>query len=841
MKFCIQVLILSSVLFISSCKTYNSSIDIVLSTQKTKNKIKPLLVKENYYKNYDSDYSRIYNNEMNNISHLNFSDTVNFDRSNIGSAHLNVIKNKKGKGFFAFLICTAFGLPSLGSAAIVGLPIGHSKGVVKLRVEVKDQYGALIKKYKARARHFSFVSCYWGYKRVDAENKSVDRAFAKAMKKIKNKMDKDAEFLNSKLPNGFLNENEIAANKFIIEGNSNYNAKNYNKAIESYVKGYETLNSKQKKHAQFIHKLGLSYMYSDSDSATEKGISFLKKSLELDPKVDFMAPVGLYIFYKGLNDFTNGVKYLDYTLNNFNLNTQQISLIKEWKTNLQIEEKQITAGAELKKKPENVTVNNLGSTINGKEGDYFPSVTADESMLLFTSRRAGSTGGKDTDGNYDEDLWFSLKKPDGSWDAPQNFGSTVNTKNNNGIASFTGDGQYVVCGRCGETDGFGNCDIYGTTLTGYNWGKPVNLGSKINSSEWDAQSSISSDGKTLIWSSMRSGGFGNEDLWMSKKNEKGEWTTPKNLGSTVNTSGNEYSPFLHPDGKTLYFSSNNHNPRIGGVDIYKTTLNENGSWSTPVNLGYPINTEYNDLYFVLTPSGLKGYFASNRPGGQGNNDIYEIIYPQEKKSSLTTFIGNVMDEETKLPLEANIKIEDLDSAKLVGEYVSNSATGKCVVILNPGHNYSLTVSKNGYLFYSENFNIPANNEFKEVKKDVLLQAIKEGKKIVLNNIFFQTGKAELTETSIVELDHLYNLLNENPDIKVEISGHTDNVGNKADNLKLSQDRATVVVSALVKKGINSSRLTAKGYGDTQPIAPNDTDEHKQLNRRTEFKIINANK
>ena len=796
------------------------------------------MVKYNRYQYNDDDYTRIYRNEMNNISHLQFSDTVNFDKSNIGSANLNVIKNRNGKGFFSFLMCTAFGLPTLGLGSIVGLPIGHNKGIVKLAIEIKDQNGNPIKKYKARGKHISFITCYWGYKRPDAESKSKDFAFAKAMKKIKKKMDKDAQFLNSKLPDGLLSENEIAANKLIVEGDINYAIKNYDAAITNYLKGLQTLQSTQKKHAQFIHKLGLSYMYSTQDSSADKGINYLKKSLELDPKVDFMAPVGLYILYKEKTDYSNALKYLDYTLNNFSLNTQQTNLIKEWKTNLMIEEKQIKAGAELKNKPENVTINNLGASINGKEGDYFPSVTADESMLLFTSRRAGSTGGKDADGIYDEDLWFSLKKGDGTWDAPKNFGAPVNTKNNNGIASFTGDGQYVVCGRCGETDGYGNCDIYGTTLSGNNWGTPVNLGAVINSTEWDAQVSISADGKTLIWSSMRSGGFGNEDLWMSKKNDKGEWTSPKNLGSTINTSGNEYSPFLHPDGKTLYFSSNNLSPRIGGLDIYKTTLQDDGKWTTPVNLGYPINTEFNDLYFVLTPSGIKGYFASNRPGGQGNNDIYEIVYPQEKKSSLTTFIGNVLDEETKLPLEATIKIEDLDSAKLVGEYVSNSATGKCVVILNPGHNYSLTVSKNGYLFYSENFNIPANNEFKEVKKDIPLQAIKEGKKIVLNNIFFQSGKAELTETSMIELDNLYQLLKDNADIKVEISGHTDNVGNKADNLRLSQDRASVVVNAIIKKGIDPSRLTAKGYGDSQSIAANDTDEHKQMNRRTEFKILN---
>ncbi|MEO6302946.1 MAG: OmpA family protein, partial [Bacteroidia bacterium] len=214
--------------------------------------------------------------------------------------------------------------------------------------------------------------------------------------------------------------------------------------------------------------------------------------------------------------------------------------------------------------------------------------------------------------------------------------------------------------------------------------------------------------------------------------------------------------------------------------------------------------------------------------------------PQEMKSQLTTFVGFVLNDETKAPLEANIKIEDLDSAKVVGEYVSNSASGKFVVILTPGHNYALTVSKQSYLFYSENFNIHPDNAFKEVKKEVFLQQIKEGKKIVLNNIFFETGKSILTETSQLEIGKLAELLSQNPLVKVEISGHTDNVGNDAANLRLSQDRANVVVAALVTKGIPVARLIAKGYGKTQPYGPNDTDEQKALNRRTEFKILSAN-
>lgn len=204
---------------------------------------------------------------------------------------------------------------------------------------------------------------------------------------------------------------------------------------------------------------------------------------------------------------------------------------------------------------------------------------------------------------------------------------------------------------------------------------------------------------------------------------------------------------------------------------------------------------------------------------------------------MITYVGYVVNDETKEPIEANIKVEDVDSSTLVGEYVSNSATGKFVVILTPGRNYSMTISKEDFLFYSENFNTTDTTDFQEIKKEVVLQQIKEGKKIVLNNIFFETGKSELTESSALEIGKLYDLLIQNPKINVEISGHTDNVGGDAQNMKLSFDRAKVVVETLVSKGIPEKRLIAKGYGKNQPVAPNDTPENKQLNRRTEFKIL----
>jgi len=835
-------LFLTAFVFLTvGCRSY-SSYKIKYTEDKIPTKLKPVELKTNSASYLNDTEKKIYEHEMlKNVCQLMALDSIALDKENMGSFELEEVSSKITRNPLWFIFCTVTSLGTAGTAAILGIPVGHRKGITKLKLDIKDENGTILKTYNSKGKHISFITGYWGYKSDDAAEKAKDKSYYKAMVNIKDQIAKDAVEINEKLPKGLLEEDEVNAKIYVQLGDIFYDAKNYALAITNYQTAFITLKNFKKKDAQFIYKLGMSQINEGKDSSQIKGIKNLKKALEVDPLVDFMAPVGLYLAYNSLDDYESAVQWLNYTLNKFSLNTAQKELLNNWKSTALNKKNQLLAGSILKNTPEKLEVNNIGSGINGMEADYFPSVTADESMMLFTSTREGSTGGKNTEGVNDEDLWYSLKTEDGKWSAPQNFGTPVNTKNNNGIASFTGDGQYVVSGRCNEPDGYGSCDIYGATLTGNTWNTPLNLGSVINSSKWDAQVSIAADGKALVWTSNRGGGYGDQDLWMSRKNEKGIWMEAKNLGKEINTEANEYSPFLHPDGKTLYFSSNNHTPRIGGIDIYKSTLNDDGTWTKPENLGYPINSEKDDLYYVQTPSGLKGYFASNREGGFGLYDIYEIVYPQEKKSSLITYVGYVIDDESKNAIQANIKVEDIDSSVLVGEYISNSVTGKFVVILTPGRKYSMTVSKDNFLFYSENFNITDTTEFQEIKKEVKLQKIVEGKKIVLNNIFFQTGKSELTESSALEIGKLYDLLIQNPKINVEISGHTDNVGGDAENTKLSFDRAKVVVETLVAKGIPTQRIIAKGYGKTQPIAPNDTPENKQLNRRTEFKILGDSK
>jgi outer membrane protein OmpA-like peptidoglycan-associated protein len=351
---------------------------------------------------------------------------------------------------------------------------------------------------------------------------------------------------------------------------------------------------------------------------------------------------------------------------------------------------------------------------------------------------------------------------------------------------------------------------------------------------------------------------------MNRKNR--EYGLP-NREMSVSTRFNDGPVYLHPDGKTMYFASEGHNS-MGGYDIFMAKKEKSGYWGKPVNLGYPINTPYDDFFFAATANGKYAYIASNREGGKGGYDIYKVTFWGPEKSpalatqdyllasiakpiqdpelagqvkvttsaELTVFKGKTIDALTKKPVEATIEITDNKTGKVIEKFTSNSASGKFLLSLNSGANYGIAVKADGYLFHSENFDIPAGSAYNMVNKTIELKNIKIGSKIALRNVFFDTGKSTLRSESNAELDRLVKLLKDVPGLKIELSGHTDNTGSAQGNIKLSQARAEAVMNYLVSKGISKSRLTAKGYGDAKPVATNDTSEGRQLNRRTEFEI-----
>ncbi|MGE0569211.1 MAG: OmpA family protein, partial [Bacteroidia bacterium] len=523
------------------------------------------------------------------------------------------------------------------------------------------------------------------------------------------------------------------------------------------------------------------------------------------------------------------------------------------------------SGKEFSSKPERVFVDNLGPSINSPFPEYSASITTDEETIIFTARRDNSTGGqKELDGGYFEDIYISTKQ-NGKWTVAKHLSKNVNTPSHDASAGLSPDGSKLYVYRHSGKDGG---DLYESVLFGADWEEPAHMNKNINTKYHESSVSLSYDGRRMYFVSDKSSGIGERDIYYCDIDTKGEWGLSHNIGPVINTKFGEEGVFMHPDGKTMYFSSQGHNT-MGGYDVFKTIWDEKlKQWGKPINLGYPINGPDDDVFFVVSGSGNRAYFASAKQGGYGDKDIYKITFlgPEKqpllstedqllamvanpisnlkteaavevKTAKLTILKGVISDEKSKKPLEAEIDLIDNDKNEVLATFKSNSHSGKYLVTLPSGKNYGIAVKKDGYLFHSENFNLPDNADYQEFEKDVELKKIEIGAAIVLRNIFFDFDKATIRPESANELDRLIKLLNENPSLKIELGSHTDSKGSDDYNMKLSDSRSKSVVDYLITKGISSGRLVAKGYGETKPIDTNDTDEGRQNNRRTEFKIL----
>lgn len=487
---------------------------------------------------------------------------------------------------------------------------------------------------------------------------------------------------------------------------------------------------------------------------------------------------------------------------------------------------------------------NLGTNINSKHEEYLPSLTADLSTLIFTVRQPDDSLSSVSTQKLHEDFYTS-KKENGKWARRKNLGPPVNTSGNEGGQSISADGQILIFTGCeempgqyaGGRKGLGSCDLFVSFRKAMGWGQAQNLGKTINSPTWDTQPSLSADGSTLYFVSKRSGGKGGSDLYFSTLTPEGEWTTPLNLGDSINTPYDELSPFIHPDNQTLYFASNGH-PGMGGMDLFLARRKEDGTWGKPVNLGYPINTPEEETSLAVSALGTEAFYAANRKEGYGNLDIYSFnLYPKARPLATTYVKGHVKDAESGKPLGSELTLIDLATGKKIAETSSNPADGEFLVCLPSGKSYAFNIGLTGYLFYSGHFDLPSGDSLDTYQQDVMLQPIRAGKSVVLENIFFETGSFQLSASSAYELNRLVELLNKNPNLKLEVSGHTDNVGEAKANLLLSENRAKSVVTYLESKGIARERLKPTGYGNTKPIAPNETEAGRKKNRRTEFTVL----
>ncbi len=530
----------------------------------------------------------------------------------------------------------------------------------------------------------------------------------------------------------------------------------------------------------------------------------------------------------------------------------------------------------------------LTGIINSEYDEYTPSVSSDNNKMIFTSRRpGGSSDKKDKDNGYFEDVWMSLKDTTGEWMKPVNLKQPVNTESHDACVAMDATGTELFLYR--TTNGG---DIYYSQFENGQWSKPESL-KQVNSKYKEPSVCISSNGKVIYFSSNKPGGYGGLDIYRTERNKDGLWSEALNLGSLVNSEYDEDSPFISPDGKTVYFSSNGHN-NMGGYDIFSINYDvRKKAWSTPLNLGFPINSADDDIYFSIAGDHKTAYYASAKKDGFGEKDIYMIVIdtsyiskplltvamggaapahiasihpstlkmhegphqikphltkqhpksvsvvpsvPIVDKAEIVEFKGKVLDENEK-PVESNITVKKEKTAEMPREYMSKE-DGTFSIPLERGFQYGIDIQKDGYVFASSKIDLSTKMKtIPKFEEKVVLKKPKVGTKIIMKNIFYGTGNASLEPSSFSEIDILNDFLSKNPTIQIEISGHTDNRGTSEVNKELSTSRARVIYKLLVKKGIEPERIKYVGYGSERPIAPNDTEAGRGQNRRTEFEIV----
>jgi outer membrane protein OmpA-like peptidoglycan-associated protein len=621
---------------------------------------------------------------------------------------------------------------------------------------------------------------------------------------------------------------------------------NYKKALAQFMEA-QKLNPN---NGELNFKIGVCYIHSTDPG---KGISYIKKAKELDPKcspfLNYYHAVILQLegkfaeAKKGFIAFEDEYRKAD----NFSKFTLQR------KKECEYAEKRISA-------PERVWIDNV-KELNGSTDDLAPSVSTDGSELIMSSNRSGGKSVNNV-GEYDFDI-FSSTLITGEWLFPKKLSGKINSTDDDVSNTLSYDGTKMLLHRTID----GQSDIFESKLVGADWTEPSILSNMISSPKTNERNACYNDDGYRIYftrdNDIRANGT--EIMFSSIQSKVKQDFMAATMVTSCNTKFNEGPIYLSIDGETMYFASEGFES-LGGYDIFYSKKTQ-GQWSTPVNMGYPINTQYDDFYFSPTANGKYAYISSNRAGGLGGFDIYKVTFWGEEKQSiieiedfllasiampvkdnqieasvnvnkksLTVFKGVTIDAISRKPIEASIEITDNSTGKVIETFLTNSATGKFIITLNSGRNYGIAVKSDGYLFHSENFDIPAGSDDNLVNKIIELKNIAIGSKIALRNIFFDLGKSNLRSESNAELDRLVKLMQDVPNLKIEISGHTDNTGSAIVNDALSQQRAEAVVTYLSGKGIKSSRMIAKGYGSNIPITSNNTEDGRQQNRRTEFEI-----
>jgi outer membrane protein OmpA-like peptidoglycan-associated protein/TPR repeat protein len=656
----------------------------------------------------------------------------------------------------------------------------------------------------------------------------------------------------------------------LVKGDRFFGKKDYQNALSNYLQAHELVPEDPETN----FKVGVCYLHGEKKS---KSLSYLKKAYDLNPNIDLDIEYHLGMAYQYDHQYAQAKEhYQEYKRKN-----KRLSDIADHKI------AECVIGDSLSRHPAYVDIENIGAIINSSFHEYSPLLSADGNTLIFTSNRS-TDDYKIKSGTNFEDIYICHKKGD-AWDEPMKISPNINNKFHDAAASLSSDGKTLFLYY---EEGAG--DIYVSNLTDTTWSKPVPLNKNINTPLfWETSACISADGQRLYFTSNRPGGQGELDIYVSELDSNGEWGKAANLGPKVNTPYHEDSPYIHADGVTLFFSSDGH-PSMGSNDIFKSEW-ENDEWTSAVNLGYPINSIDYDGFFVLSPDKKTGYYSAMREDGIGNADIYEIrfldpppiveeapvlqastVVPDKLAADtlvidtvavdtievvtyeqpedyidpmvalhrdmniVTVLKGKVIDEITSSPLSATITLMNNENNQVVSRITSHHGTGDFELVIPHGGNYGVSTEVAGYLFNSINFNLPQFAEYQEIDTHILMVKAEVGSKVVLKNIFFDTGKSELKSESVNELEKIREMLISNALLKMQINGHTDNTGNPATNKVLSLQRAQAVVDYLIEKGIDQSRLSAKGFGAERPLVSNDDEqEGREINRRTEVEIIES--
>jgi outer membrane protein OmpA-like peptidoglycan-associated protein len=483
-----------------------------------------------------------------------------------------------------------------------------------------------------------------------------------------------------------------------------------------------------------------------------------------------------------------------------------------------------------------ITRENLGARVNSRWSEISPTITPDGKTLYFGKFSVDNIGGDSTK----EDCWYAERQADGSWGRAMNFGRPINNAGNNNIVGVLPDNNTLLClnnyDENGEADGGGFSFSYRTSD---GWTIPQNIKfDKYDNANAHVEVTLGPSSDVLLMTIQRDTTYGLRDIYVSFKKEDGWWTEPMHTGYTLNSPGDETSPTLAADGKTLYFSTNGR-PGYGSNDIYVSRRLDDSwvNWSEPENLGPEVNTPDWDAYFAVPASGEYAYLTSNT-SGEGKSDIFRVkLSGAAKPDPVFLVSGHVYNAKTKEPISANIKYEVLPEGKLAGRATSAPKTGDYKISLAKGKVYGFRAEKEGFYPTSDNLDATKLGEYTEITKDLYLTPIEVGEVIRINNVFFDFAKATLREESYPELNRIVKFMNDNPSMEIALAGHTDNVGSDGDNMKLSEARIQSVKAYIAEQGIDADRMTAKGFGETKPIATNDTEDGRQQNRRVEFTIV----